>query len=230
MGEKKKKEESMKLAKKVLIVGACVLFVVLMIISGMGSSWLTMFTSVKSGDTVVIDYTLFDAAVVPIVTTEKSTYDQTVAQGSGVFGSKQITITANRTMEKPIYAIPVYPSNGGKVQQLALFSSEYNAVSSGIIGMRVNEQKRIAISSNTSMTYDWSAERLALNKINLSDITVGDSFFMGVSDNPEDAVNNTSVNTFLRVGEVANKSLDGIVVDFSYPVVDVKVVSINKRQ
>jgi hypothetical protein len=133
-------------------------------------------------------------------------------------------------MEKPIYAIPVYPSNGGKVQQLALFSSEYNAVSSGIIGMRVNEQKRIAISSNTSMTYDWSAERLALNKINLSDITVGDSFFMGVSDNPEDAVNNTSVNTFLRVGEVANKSLDGIVVDFSYPVVDVKVVSINKRQ
>jgi hypothetical protein len=230
MGEKKKKAESMKLAKKVLIVGACVLFVVLMIISGMGSGWLTLFTSVKTGDMVVIDYTLFDAAVVPIVTTEKSTYDKTVAQGRGVFGSKQITITANQTMEKPIYAIPVYPSNGGKVQQLALFSSEYNAVSSGIIGMRVNEQKRIAISSNTSMTYDWSAERLALNKINLSDITVGDSFFMGVSDNPEDAVNNTSVNTFLRVGEVANKSLDGIVVDFSYPVVDVKVVSINKRQ
>jgi hypothetical protein len=230
MGEKKKKAESMKLAKKVLIVGACVLFVVLMIISGMGSGWLTLFTSVKTGDMVVIDYTLFDAAVVPIVTTEKSTYDKTVAQGRGVFGSKQITITANQTMEKPIYAIPVYPSNGGKVQQLALFSSEYNAVSSGIIGMRVNEQKRIAISTNVSMTYDWSAERLALNKINLSDITVGDSFFMGVSDNPEDAVNNTSVNTFLRVGEVANKSLDGIVVDFSYPVVDVKVVSINKRQ
>jgi hypothetical protein len=229
MGEKKKKKESMKLVKKVLIVGACVLFVVLMIISGMGSGWLTLFTSVKPGDTVVIDYTLFDAAVVPIVTTEKSTYDQTVAQGREVFGSKQITITANQTMEKPIYAIPVYPSNGGKVQQLALFSSEYNAVSSGIIGMRVNEQKRIAISTNVSMTYDWSAERLALNKINLSDITVGDSFFMGVSDNPEDAANNTSANTFLRVGEVANKSPEGVVVDFSYPVIDVRVVSINKR-
>jgi hypothetical protein len=229
MGTKKKKEETTKLVSKILIVCVCVLFVGLMILSGMGTSWLTIFTSVKSGDTVVIDYTLFDAAGKPIVTTEKSTYDQAVAQGSGVFGSKQITITANQTMEKPIYSIMVYPSNGGKVQQLALFSSEYNALSSGIIGMRVNEQKRIPISSNIPMTYDWSAERLALNKINLSDITIGDSFFMGVSDNPEGAANNTSANSYLRIGEVANKSSEGVVVDFSFPVIDVRVVTINKQ-
>jgi hypothetical protein len=229
MGTKKKKEETTKLVSKILIVCVCVLFVGLMILSGMGTSWLTIFTSVKAGDTVVIDYTLFDAAGKPIVTTEKSTYDQAVAQGSGVFGSKQITITANQTMEKPIYSIMVYPSNGGKVQQLALFSSEYNALSSGIIGMRVNEQKRIPISSNIPMTYDWSAERLALNKINLSDITIGDSFFMGVSDNPEGAANNTSANSYLRIGEVANKSPEGVVVDFSFPVIDVRVVTINKQ-
>lgn len=229
MGTKKKKEETTKLVSKILIVCVCVLFVGLMILSGMGNSWLTIFTSVKAGDTVVIDYTLFDAAGKPIVTTEQSTYDQAVAQGSGVFGSKQITITANQTMEKPIYSIMVYPSNGGKVQQLALFSSEYNALSSGIIGMRVNEQKRIPISSNIPMTYDWSAERLALNKINLSDITIGDSFFMGVSDNPEAAANNTSANSYLRIGEVANKSPEGVVVDFSFPVIDVRVVTINKQ-
>jgi hypothetical protein len=229
MGTKKKKEETTKLVSKILIVCVCVLFVGLMILSGMGTSWLTIFTSVKAGDTVVIDYTLFDAAGKPIVTTEKSTYDQAVAQDSGIFGSKQITLAANRTMEKPIYTIPVYPSNGGKVQQLALFSSEYNALSSGIIGMRVNEQKRIPISSNMSMTYDWSAERLALNKINLSDITVGDSFFMGVSDNPEAAANNTSANSYLRIGEVAYKSTEGVVVDFSFPVIDVRVVTINKQ-
>ena len=229
MGVKKKKEESTKLVSKILIVCVCVLFVGLMILSGMGTGWLTIFTSVKAGDTVVIDYTLFDAAGKPIVTTEKTIYDQAVAQGSGILGSKQITIAANQTMEKPIYSIPVYPSNGGKVQQLALFSSEYNALSSGIIGMRVNEQKRIAISPNTSMTYDWSAERLALNKINLSEITVGDSFFMGVSDNPDAAANNTTASTFLRIGEVANKSPEGIVVDFSFPVIDVRVVSINKQ-
>ena len=229
MGVKKKKEESTKLVSKILIVCVCVLFVGLMILSGMGTGWLTIFSSVKSGDTVVIDYTLFDAAGKPIVTTEKSIYDQAVAQGSGIFGSKQITITANQTMEKPIYSIPVYPSNGGKVQQLALFSSEYNALSSGIIGMRVNEQKRIAISPNATMTYDWSAERLALNKINLSEITVGDSFFMGVSDNPEAAANNTTASAFLRIGEVTKKSPEGVVVNFSFPVIDVRVVTINKQ-
>jgi hypothetical protein len=229
MGVKKKKDETTKLVSKILIVCVCVLFVGLMILSGMGTGWLTIFTSVKSGDTVVIDYTLFDAAGKPIVTTEKSIYDQAVAQGSGIFGSQQITLAANRTMEKPLYTIPVYPSNGGKVQQLALFSSEYDAVSSGIIGMRVNEQKRISISPNMPMTYEWSAERLALDKVNLSDIRVGDSFFMGVSDNPEGAANTTPANTYLRIGEVANKSPEGVVVDFSLPVIDVRVVTINKQ-
>ena len=71
MGVKKKKEDSTKLVSKILIVGVCLLFVGLMVLSGMGSSWLTIFTSVKAGDTVVIDYTLFDAGGKPIVTTDK---------------------------------------------------------------------------------------------------------------------------------------------------------------
>jgi len=229
MGEKKKNEESMKTIKKVLIVGACVLFVALMIISGMGSSWLVMFTSVKPGDSVVIDYTLFDAGGKPIVTSEKTTYDQVLAQKREIFGSKQLTIVSNQTMEKPIYSVPVYSSTGTTVKQLAIFSSEYNAISSGIVGMKVNEQKRIAISPETPMTHDWSAEQLSLSKINLTDISVGDNFFMGISDNPEDVANSTTANAFLRIGEVANKSSEGIIVDFSYPVIDVRVASINKR-
>jgi hypothetical protein len=229
MGEKKKKEETMKTVKKVLIVGACVLFVVLMVVSGMGSGWLTMFTSVRPGDSVVVDYTIFDAAGQPIVTSEKATYDTVVAKNRQIFGSKQLTIISNQTIEKPIYSVPVYPSNGASVKQLAIFSSEYNVITSAIIGMKVNEQKRIPIGSNISMTQDWSVEQLAQSKINLTDINVGDNFFMGVSDNPEAVVNNTTATTFLRIGEVASKSPEGIVVDFSYPSIDIRVLSINKQ-
>ena len=168
MGEKKKKEAAMKTVNKVLIVGACVLFVVLMIISGMGSGWLTMFSVVKPGDTVVIDYTVFDAAGKPVITSEQTTYNQAVAQGQDIFGSKQLTIISNQTMEKPIYAVQGYASTGSSVQQLAIFSSEYNAISSGIIGMKVNEQKRIPIFSAVSMTNELSVEQLALSKINLT--------------------------------------------------------------
>jgi hypothetical protein len=229
MGEKKKKEESTKTVKKVLIVGACVLFVVLMILSGMGSGWLTLFTSVKPGDSVTLDYTLYDTSGKAIVTSEKSVYDMAIAQNRQIFGSKQLNIISNQTMEKPIYPVPVYPSAGNSVQQLGIFSSEFNAISSGILGMKVNEQKKIPLSSNSSMTQTWSVEQLALSKINLTDISVGDNFYMGFSDNPEDVANATSANTYMRIVGVTNKSADGVVVDFSYPFMDVRVVSINKR-
>ena len=229
MGEKKKKEESLKTLKKVIIVSACVLFVVLMVLSGMGSSWLVMFTAVKPGDSVVIDYTLFDAAGKPIVTTEKTIYDQAVAQSREIFGSGRLTLVANKTTDQPIYAVPVYPSSGASVKQLAIFSAEYDEISSGIVGMKTNEQKRISLSSGTPMTHEWSLEQLALGNISLSDISPGDNFYMGVSDNPDEAANSTSANTYLRIGEVANKSTDGVIVDFSYSMIDLRVISINKR-
>ena len=152
-----------------------------------------------------------------------------MAQGRDIFVSKQLTITSNRTMENPIYAVPVYSSTGADVQQLAIFSLEYNAISSGIIGMKVNEQKRIALSSGIPMTHELSVEQLAISKINLTDISLGDNFFMGISDNPEEVTNSTTANTYLRIGEVATKYPDGIVVDLSYSMVDVRVVSINNR-
>ena len=52
---------------------------------------------------------------------------------------------------------------------------------------------------------------------------------MGVSDPSEEVVNNTKANSFLRIGEVINKSPEGVVVDLSFKNVDIKVVSINNR-
>ena len=64
---------------------------------------------------------------------------------------------------------------GEMFSSLHYFRLNTMQISTGIIGMKVNEQKRIPISLKTPMTYEWSAERLALNKINMSDIRVGDS-------------------------------------------------------
>jgi hypothetical protein len=68
------------------------------------------------------------------------------------------------------------------------------------------------------------------NKVNISEINVGDYLSMGVSDKPEAEVSNVSSISYIRIGEVSQKSPSGVEVDFGYPVVDVKVVSINKRQ
>ena len=229
MGEKKKKEEWVKLVSKMFIVGACILFVGLMILSGMGNSWITMFNSVKSGDTVVIDFTVYDAAGIPLITTEQTTYNQAVAKGQDIFVAKQFSVSANQTMAKSVYGIPVYSSTGAGVQQLGIFSSEYNAISSEIIGMKVNEQKRIALPPDVSLINELSVEQLAISKVNLTDISIGDNFYMGVSDNSEKVTNTTKATTFLRIGEVTKKSSEGVIIDLNYPVVNVRIVSINKQ-
>jgi hypothetical protein len=62
MGEKKQKEKTTAQWKQIVVVGACVLFVVLMIVSGMGSGWISAFSVAKPGDVAVIDYTFYDTA------------------------------------------------------------------------------------------------------------------------------------------------------------------------
>jgi hypothetical protein len=229
MGEKKKNEAWVKTVSKIFIVLACLLFVGLMILSGMGNQWITMFNSVKSGDTVVLDITVYDAAGKPIITSEQTVYNQVVAKGQDIFATKQLTVISNKTMDKSIFGVPGSSSTGTGLQQLAIFSSEYNAISSGIVGMKVNEQKRIAIPTDNMMKNDFSVEQLALSKINVTDISVGDSFFMGVSDTTQPVTNTTKATTYLRIGDVVSKSPDGVVVDLNYPAYEVRVVSINNQ-
>ena len=229
MGEKKKKAASTKLWQKILIVGACVLFVVVMIITSTGSSWLSIFSVVKPGDAVIIDYTFFNAEGNPLLTTDQQLYVKTASTSGGLVLLKNISITANQTLISSLYPVQMYTPGSGWSKQFALFSPEYNAISSGIVGMKINEQKRISIPSGNSMTQDWSTDQLLLNKVNISEISIGDILAMGVSDNPEAEVTNTSAITYVRIGEVTQKTQSGVVVDFGYPVADVRVVKINNR-
>jgi FKBP-type peptidyl-prolyl cis-trans isomerase 2 len=228
MGEKKQREEASKKLKKVLIVGACVLFVVLMIVSGMGSGWITGLNTVKPGDAVVLDYTLYNSQGNPVVTTDQQIWKAGNAKGNPVLYSKQITVTANQTLAKSLFPVQVYSSSGSSLQY-AIFTPEFTTITQGILGLKVNEKKTIAIPAKTPMTQTWSAESLARQKMNISDIRKGDMFTLGVSDNQTEAVTNSSAFTYIRTGEVTEVSPASITVDLGFPTVDVSVVSINGR-
>ncbi len=229
MGEKKQKEKTVAQWKKFVVVGACVLFVVLMIVSGMGFGWLSAFSVVKPGDVAVIDYTVYDAAGNPLLTTDQALFKQAVAQGKGMLYSKQISITANQSLSNPLFPVQVYSTGTGWGDQFALFQPEYDAMSSGIVGMKVNGQKRISIPSSSSMTQLWSPEMLKRNGVNMSDMTVGDVLTMAVSDNPEEMATNQSTLSYIRIGELTQKTDEGAVVDFGYPAMDIRVISINGK-
>ena len=227
MGEKKQKEKSVAQWKKIVVVGACVLFVVLMIVSGMGSSWIGALAVAKPGDVAVIDYTLYDAGGNPIVTSNQDLYKLQAAQGKPVLFAKQISVITNQSLTHSLFPVQVYTSSAGWSNQFAIFAPEYNAMSSGIIGMKANQQKNITIPSSTSMTQLWSPELLKRNGVNQTDMSVGDLLTMGVSDNPEEMASNQSTQTYMRVGEVSRLSQQGAVVDFGYPTIAIRVISIN---
>ncbi len=228
MGEKKQAEKSRKRWTKVLAIVAGVLFVVLMVVSSMGSSWLTSLTSIKPGDVVVLDYTIRDSHGYPLVTSDQSVYTKAIASGQGVLYSKQLSITANQSFPLAIYPVQVYTSQSGWGQQYAIFASEYNAISSDIIGMKTNDRKTISIETGKPMTQFWSADQLKNSNLTLSKLQVGEVLALGVSSNPDAAVTNTSTY-YVRMGEITNVTADGITLDFAHPDMDISVVSINNK-
>jgi len=228
MGTKKQEEKSKKMWTKVLAIVVGVLFVVLMVVSSLGSSWISSVASVKPGDVVVVDYTIKDAQGKPLVTTDAQVYKQAISSGSNILYSKQLTMTANQSAASSIYPVQVYSEDSGWSTQFALFGNEYSAISNGIVGMRVNGQKTIPLSENKPMTQVWSAEQLEAHNVNFSALRVGNILALGVSQNPDAAYSNSTSEYYMRLGEITNKTEGDITLDFSYPSVDVTVVSVNK--
>lgn len=227
MGDKKQKEAMVKRVKQVLVVGACVLFVILMTLSGMGSNWLNMFTVIKPGDAVVVDYTLYDASGNPVLTSSQQAYTKAAEKGRNIIISRQLSITAGKNLSSTLYPVMIYTSDSGWAKEYALFSTEYDAINQQLVGMKTGDQKQIQI-PNSSIAQEWSAAQLHNNSVDINELSVGDFFALGVSDDPEAMAKNTSV-TYTRVGQITHKTNESVVVDLGYPSVDISIVSINAK-
>jgi FKBP-type peptidyl-prolyl cis-trans isomerase 2 len=223
MGEKKQKEARMKRVKQILIVLACVLFVVLMILSGMGSHWITSFKTVKPGDSVVVDYTLYDSAGNPILTSDQ----QRAAKGNIIYTYQRLTLAAGQDPVKSMYPVPIYTGSSETTTQFAILPTEYAAINQAIIGMKSGDQKRVQIPESSEPRL-WDAATIAQSGLNVSQISVGELIPMALSDNPEAMASNSS-STYLRIGRITGISGDGIVVDVNYPAADISIVSINAK-
>ena len=195
----------------------------------MGSSWITSLATIKPGDVAVVDYTLRDAQGNPILTSNQQLYTQTCQ--SGFRYPVLQAVDHNCKPFLPIGDIPgagIYTKYRLGYEPVCPVWKRYSAISTGIVGLKANGQKTISLESNKPMTQFWSANQLALNNMSLSSMEVGQLIALGVSDNPETASANSTSPSYVRIGEVTNKTPDGVTIDFSYPSVDVTIVSINQ--
>ncbi|OPY37589.1 MAG: hypothetical protein A4E35_01175 [Methanoregula sp. PtaU1.Bin051] len=225
MAEKKSKQ-SVKSIYKILAIIGCVLFVVLMVVSSLGTGWITAFNAIKPGNIVTIDYTIRDKSGNPLVTTDQQLYRQYAGAGYGTFYSKQLQLLANQSSTKSVIPLPVYSAENGWTSSFALFGGEHDAISQGIVGMKLNEQKSIQLPFADSMTQFFSSENLIQQGINVTDVHIGDMIRMGVSDSPTLAKNATESSYSVRIGEVTQKTAQGLTIDFGYPVIEIKVLSV----
>jgi len=226
MGEKKRKEESVKIWYKVLVVLACILFAGMMIISGMGQSWISAFRATKPGDSVTVQITVNSPGGTPIVTSDEELYQRQMAERQGLFYTKDLVMTANLSASDSLVPIPVYSTGNGWSDTFALFSTEYNAISQALVGMKTNEQKTITLPLAEEMTETWSAAQLAGEGVNLTDVHVGDQLSIAVSGNAALQQNATPSSYSIRIGEVTAKSAEGITIKFGYPTINIKVLGI----
>jgi hypothetical protein len=225
MGDKKQKEARIKKVKQVLVVGACVLFVILMILSGTSSHWLSIFTVVKPGDTVVVDYTFYDMSGNPFLTSNQATYTQISSKGNNILYGKPLSMTAGQNLTKSLLPVQIYTSDSGWSHSFAIFAPEYDAIGGTLLGLKTGDQKRIQL-PNASMSQFWSNDTLERNNLSIDTLNIGDSLAMAVSDNPEGMASNTS-ESYTRFGTITQKADDGIIIDFGYPYVDISITAIN---
>lgn len=228
MGEKKQKEQQVRTIYKVLAVAGCVLFVVLMIVSSMGTSWITAFKSVKPGDAVTIDITIRDKSGNPLVTSDQTLYRQLLESGTGLYFSRYLVVMANQSSTEAMIPIPVYSPNAGWESSFALFGGERDAISTALVGMRANEQKTITIPFTDSMTQTWSAEQLTAQGVNVTGVHIGDRLAMAVSDTESLAHNASESSYSVRLGQITGKNAESVTINFGYPTIDIKVVAIGE--
>lgn len=229
MGEKKKKEAAHNKWKKVLFVIAAVLFVFVMVISSMGTSWITGIAPVKAGDSVVLEYTIYDASGQPFLTTDETLYESVAKSGQAILYTKDLSLVANQSTKQAIVPVLVYSASSGSTDEFALYNPEYNAISNGVVGMRTGEKKNIVFLNNNTLTTLFSPEDLAQVKVNMSALAVGDSLVMGVSETQNATAANSTAVTYLRLGDVTRISPSGVVVEFGYPYAEVTLKSFTAK-
>lgn len=230
MGEKKKKEATVKTWKKMLFVAAAILFVVVMVVSSMGMNWISGLAPIKPGDAVLVDYTIYDSAGQPFLTTDQQVYKAQVEKGASLLFAKQLTLTANQSYRQALFPVQVYsPMNGGSYQEFALYNPEYAAISNAVVGMKTNEKKKVILPTSGTMTTLLSPEDLEKTQIDINSLEVGDSLLLGVSENPESMAGNSSAVSYVRLAQVTRVSNAGIIVDFGYPSADVTVVQFSHQ-
>lgn len=216
--------------KKILVVGAGLVLVVFMILSGMGTSWITGMKPAVAGDTAVIDYTIKDSNGHVIITSNQKLFNDTIQQGNIAFLTGRMSVGVNSTAAQDVVKVLAYNPQTGQVQ-FGLFSPEVEAISRGLAGMKKGEGKTVDFVTDASYERRMTVQEFEGIGGNISRDQVGDPFLIAFVEHPVVNFDNTTQTDLYisRIATITEKDQDGVNVSFGYANAEIILDQLNNR-
>ncbi len=228
--KEKNKEPGVANWKKALAVGVGVLFVVLMVVSSMGMSWISGIAPAKPGDTATLLYTVYDDQGRAVLTTDQRIFNTTWGKSNIVFLAAPIQMVVNSTTQDLFAPMPAQLPKTGEVQ-FAMLGAEANLISQGLVGMRTGETKRISLDVGDPMETDITKDQFSQMFGNTTaQVVQGTQFIRVLTDQP--AINldpNVTLPEYYRVFYFKSINPDGYTMKYGYANADVTLYRLNGR-
>jgi hypothetical protein len=231
--KKEKKKESF-LWQKVMLIAIGVLFVAMMVLSAMGTSWLQSFRGVRVNDSVTIDFTLRDSLDQPVITTDPNLYRTVVMNGGITFITNPLTLRAGYLGSPPITGLAAenyYLSRSMGPMKFGLLGQEMDQLDIAVLGMKTGETKTISFNFTDPLTISLKDYEFRAMGGNFSSVSPGDLIPLGLSDTPVasglEGLNDTPQNAAYRVGMVTNKTANTLEILHRYPSAVIRIQSIS---
>jgi hypothetical protein len=227
--KEKAKKASPWTGKKIALVVVGVLFVVFMIVSSLGISWLTSLKGTQPGDVATVSYTIYDDQNRPVVTSSSKIYNDTLAKGGVIFYSNPLQVPVNVTTTTNVTRIPV------QYQQyqtyFGLFRDEINLISAGLSGMKLNEQKRISlVMPMDPLETQVDADQFALLVKPVNETRLNEQIVLALQDHPQINLDNTTpVDQYMRTFYVKEIGPEGLNMKYGYSTIDVQIINLKSR-
>jgi hypothetical protein len=212
---------------KIFLVMGCILFVGVMIITSLGTSWLVTMKPAKTGDTAVVDITLKDELGRPVFTTNERIYTQAVKENQIIWLANPLTVTVNGTtinMVEPIQAT----LDGRETVYFAFLGPELNQITKNLIGMKEKGSKHIQFIENPQYRQPATEEDFAGMGGNFSTAMNNEQMIFGFTTSPLiNTEDNSSAQYALRTVTLTNKTDQSVTIDYGYRTADITIIQLS---
>jgi len=225
----RKKSQSGWNTKKICIVAVGIIFAVAMVVSLMPMSMFSALKTAKAGDMAIVDYTLRDDRDMPIATSNQNMYNTVTQQGGIILLTDYLTVPVNISTQQEIVSKPIL-NEGYQGAPFGILSTEWNAISNGLVGMRESGSKTVTVEDNSALLLTMDKEKVENIGLNFTQASVGMQLPVVITiQSYESILDNTTPQDFaLRLGYVSDKTDEELSLNHAYPRADIRLIRLDR--